>query len=96
MAGGPLGRVRDGDLIQIAVDCVNLKGSVNLIGSEGSRFTPDEGARLLAARPPHPDLAPDPNLPDDTQLWALLQQAGGGTWGGCVYDVDAIAAQIGK
>ena len=51
---------------------------------------PNEGAAVLAARPPHPDLAPDPDLPDDTRLWAALQQASGGTWGGCVYDVDRI------
>jgi hypothetical protein len=41
-------------------------------------------------RPSHPDLAPDPDLPADTRLWAALQNAGGGTWGGCVYDVEAI------
>jgi hypothetical protein len=32
----------------------------------------------------------DPNLPADTRLWAALQRVSGGTWGGCVYDVDAI------
>ncbi len=57
-------------------------------------FGPEEGARVLAARPPRPDLAPDPELPDDTRLWAALQHAGGGTWGGCVYDVDAITAAL--
>ena len=49
---------------------------------------------MLAARPPRPDLAPDPDLPDDTRLWAALQHAGGGTWGGCVYDVDAITRAL--
>ena len=29
------------------------------------------------------------------RLWAALQQVGGGTWGGCVYDVDAIIAALG-
>ncbi len=95
LAGGPLGRVRDGDLIRIEVDCVNLRGTVDLAGCEGRRFGTDEGARVLAARPAHPDLAPDPGLPDDTRLWAILQQASGGTWGGCVYDPDAIAAMMG-
>ena len=57
-------------------------------------FGAEEGARMLAARPPRPDLAPDPDLPDDTRLWAALQQASGGTWGGCVYDVDAIVARL--
>ena len=36
----------------------------------------------------------DPNLPDDTRLWAALQQAGGGAWGGCVYDVDEIVQRL--
>jgi hypothetical protein len=35
-------------------------------------------------------LAPDPKLPADSRLWAALQNASGGTWGGCVYDVDSI------
>jgi hypothetical protein len=29
-------------------------------------------------------------LPADTRLWAALQLAGGGTWGGCVFDVERI------
>jgi putative YjhG/YagF family dehydratase len=90
LAGGPIGKVRDGDTIRIEIDRVGLTGSLDLIGEGDTRFTPEEGARILAARPPRPDLAPDPQLPDDTRLWAALQQAGGGTWGGCVYDVDAI------
>ena len=45
---------------------------------------------MLHERNPHPDLRPHPQLPDDTRLWAALQQASGGTWGGCVYDVDRI------
>jgi xylonate dehydratase len=95
LAGGPIGKVRDGDLVRIVVDRLRLEGSVDLVG-EGSRtFEPEEGARVLAAREPRADLSPDPDLPDDTRLWAALQQAGGGTWGGCVYDVDAIVAALG-
>ncbi len=90
LAGGPFGRVRDGDLIEIIIDRVNLAGSLNLVGHGGRRYDADEGARVLAGRTPHPDLAPDDRLPDDTRLWAALQDASGGTWGGCVYDVDAI------
>ena len=48
---------------------------------------------MLAARAPRPDLAPAA-LPDDTRLWAALQHASGGTWGGCVYDVEAIAERL--
>ena len=90
LAGGPIGRVLDGDVIEIRIDRNRLEGTVNLIGHGHSIWGADEGARILADRPPRPDLAADPDLPDDTRLWAALQAAGGGTWGGCVYDVDAI------
>ena len=66
----------------------------DLVGEHGRELTPEEGARILAARAPAADLAPDPDLPADTRLWAALQQVGGGTWGGCVYDVDAIIAAL--
>jgi putative YjhG/YagF family dehydratase len=94
LAGGPIGKVRDGDVIQIIIDRARLEGSIDLIGEEGREFTPEVGARILARRPPRPDLAPDPKLPEDTRLWAALQAAGGGTWGGCVYDVPAIVARL--
>lgn len=90
LAGGPLGRVQEGDTLQIIIDRVNLTGTIDLIGHGGRRYSPEEGATVLAVRPSHPDLAPDPNLPADTRLWAALQNASGGTWGGCVYDVDTI------
>jgi putative YjhG/YagF family dehydratase len=95
LAGGPIGKLEDGDLVQIIVDRNKLEGSIDLIGHGETRFGAGEGARVLAARPPRGDLAPDPDLPDDTRLWAALQQLGGGTWGGCVYDVDAIVAALG-
>jgi putative YjhG/YagF family dehydratase len=94
LAGGPIGKVRDGDRIQIVVDRNQLEGSVDVVGEGDRTFAPEEGARVLAARPPRPDLAPDPDLPADTRLWAALQQVGGGTWGGCVYDVEAIVAAL--
>ena len=94
LAGGPIGKVRDGDLIRIVVDRVNLTGSVDMVGEGEEEYGPEQGARVLAARPPRPNLAPHPALPDDTRLWAALQQVGGGTWGGCVYDVAAIVAAL--
>jgi dihydroxyacid dehydratase/phosphogluconate dehydratase len=94
LAGGPIGRVLDGDLIQIVVDRNRLEGSIDLVGHDEVRFGAEEGAQLLAARPPRPDLAPDEALPDDTRLWAALQSVGGGTWGGCVYDVDTIVSAL--
>jgi putative YjhG/YagF family dehydratase len=96
LAGGPIGRVQDGDLIQIVIDRGRLEGSIDLVGQGERVFGADEGRRVLASRPPRPDLAPDPDLPDDTRLWAALQQWGGGTWGGCVYDVEAIVAALGR
>ncbi|MCA9127477.1 MAG: YjhG/YagF family D-xylonate dehydratase [Planctomycetales bacterium] len=88
LAGGPIGRVRDGDSIEIVIDRTTLEGSVNLAA-------PDAEA-ILASRSAHDELAADERLPDDTRLWAALQQFGGGTWGGCVYDVDAIVKALEK
>jgi xylonate dehydratase len=94
LAGGPIGKVLEGDVVEIIVDRNLLEGSVNLVGHGEKIFGADEGTRVLAGRAPRPDLSPDPDLPDDTRLWAALQQAGGGTWGGCVYDVDAITEKL--
>jgi putative YjhG/YagF family dehydratase len=94
LAGGPIGKLRDGDLIRIVVDRVNLEGTLDLVGAGGIEFGPGEGARVLAERSPHPLLSPDPELPDDTRLWAALQSVGGGTWGGCVYDPQAIITML--
>jgi xylonate dehydratase len=94
LAGGPVGKLRDGDLIRIVIDRNQLVGSVDFIGESGREVSSAKGAAILSARSPHPDLRPDPDLPDDTRLWAALQRMGGGTWGGCVYDVDAIVAGL--
>jgi putative YjhG/YagF family dehydratase len=94
LAGGPIGKVHDGDLIEIVIDRKNLTGSINFVGTAEARLSPEEGARVLAARKPALPLEPDPDLPGDTRLWALLQQASGGTWGGCVYDPRAIEAAL--
>jgi xylonate dehydratase len=90
LAGGPIGKVRDADRIQVVIDRNRLEGSVDLVGEGERLFGAEGGARVLKERIPRPDLAADPALPDDTRLWAALQAVGGGTWGGCVYDVDAI------
>ena len=94
LAGGPIGKVRDGDQIQIIVDRNRLEGSVDLVGEGETTFGPEKGAEALASRSLRDDLAPDENLPDDTRLWAALQASSGGTWGGCVYDVEAILARL--
>jgi putative YjhG/YagF family dehydratase len=90
LADGPVGKLIDGDQIQIRVDRNQLEGSIDLVGHGNQIFGVEAGTQVLAERSPRPDLAPDDLLPDDTRLWAALQSVGGGTWGGCVYDVDAI------
>jgi putative YjhG/YagF family dehydratase len=93
LAGGPIGRLRDGDRVRVVIDCGRLEGTIDLVEPDASgRDVPADGT--LASRVPHPALAPDPALPDDTRLWAALQQVSGGTWGGCVYDVEAIVRRL--
>jgi putative YjhG/YagF family dehydratase len=94
LAGGPIGKLRDGDMIEIVIDRKNLDGSVNLVGENGNVVGNEEGNRILAGRPPRPDLAADPKLPGDTRLWAALQDVSGGTWGGSVFDAEAILRML--
>lgn len=90
LAGGPIGRVRDGDLLELVIDRRRLEGRINFLGSEGEEVSEVEADRILAGRDLHPELAPHPRLPAETRLWAALQSASGGAWQGCVYDVDRI------
>jgi xylonate dehydratase len=90
LSGGPIGKLVDGDRIHIEVDTQRLVGSVDLVGDAEGEFNVEEGSRRLAARPLRADLAADAALPDDTRLWAALQRVSGGSWGGCVYDVERI------
>jgi dihydroxyacid dehydratase/phosphogluconate dehydratase len=94
LAGGPIGKLKDGDLVRIVVDRNQLVGTVDLIGDGSQQFSPAQGAAILAQRSAHPDLQPDPDLPADTRLWAALQRVGGGAWSGCVYDVERILAAL--
>jgi putative YjhG/YagF family dehydratase len=94
LAGGPLGKLRDGDRVRIVIDRHRLVGSIDFVGDGSRELSPAEGAAILAARSPHPQLSRDPRLPDDTRLWAALVRASGGTWGGCVYDVERIIAAL--
>jgi xylonate dehydratase len=90
LAGGPLGKVRDGDVIRIVIDRNTGQGSLDMIGEGERRFSAEEGIAILSQRPLRSDLAPHPKLPADTRLWAALQSVSGGTWGGCVFDVEAV------
>jgi putative YjhG/YagF family dehydratase len=94
LAGGPIGKIVEGDIIRIEIDRNRGEGRVDLVGDAEHRFTPEEGARILAARSTRDDLKPHAALPDDTRLWAALQAVAGGTWGGCVYDTDKIIATL--
>jgi putative YjhG/YagF family dehydratase len=90
LAGGPVGKLRDGDVIAIVIDRTTLDGTVNLVGENFVEQSIDAGSRILSERDARGDLSADPGLPDDTRIWAALQDVSGGTWGGAVYD----AAQI--
>ena len=94
LAGGPIGRLRDGDRIRIVIDRAQATGRVDFLGDATAELSEPEAAALLAGRPRRSDLAADPALPADTRLWAALQAACGGTWGGCVYDAETIAARL--
>lgn len=97
LAGGPLGKLRDGDRIRIVIDRAALTGSLDFIGTDPAQpLDPAAAADILSARPPNPALAPHPDLPADTKLWAILQAASGGTWSGCVYDLDRIQAALNR
>ncbi len=84
LAGGPIGRVQDGDMIEIVIDRSTLEASVNVVEC------PDFESRPLAS-----DLHADPRLPDDTRLWGALTTVSGGIWGGCVYDTGAVLEKLG-
>jgi putative YjhG/YagF family dehydratase len=90
LAGGPIGKLQDGDLIEIIIDQKKLTGSIQFVGEGNERYTTQEAADVLKARPLCPGLRSDDDLPDDTRLWAALQNVSGGTWAGCIFDVDTI------
>jgi putative YjhG/YagF family dehydratase len=91
LAGGAIGKLRDGDLVRIEIDREGLAGRIDFIGNDpDAPLDPESAAVVLEQRPMHPALAPHVRLPSDTRLWAALQDASGGIWSGCVYDADAI------
>ncbi|MFP5226155.1 MAG: YjhG/YagF family D-xylonate dehydratase [Acidobacteriota bacterium] len=94
LAGGPVGKIREGDMIEIRIDRGKLNATVDLVGENEEVFGPEEGRRRLAGRASREDLRPHPELPDDTRLWAAMVEASGGIWGGCVYDVERIVERL--
>jgi len=96
LAGGLLGKLQDGDQIEIVIDRTGLIGTVNFIGTSSNILDAPQGHLELQRREPRSDLHPHPDLPDDTRLWAALVHASGGIWGGCVYDTDSITTLLEK
>ena len=94
LAGGPIGRIIEGDLIEIVIDRNELAGSINLVGENNTYHGINWGTNELERRPTPNNLAPHPALPDDSRLWAALQAASGGIWGGCVFDTESIIATL--
>jgi putative YjhG/YagF family dehydratase len=94
LEGGPIGKLRDGDLVRIMVDTSSLEASLDLIGHGEEDWTAEEAALELERRQTNPAVEPDVDLPADTTLWARLQSVSGGLWGGCVYDHQAIVEAL--
>jgi dihydroxyacid dehydratase/phosphogluconate dehydratase len=90
LANGPIGRIEDEDLIEIIIDTRLLSGSINFLGTEKKKLSPDQASEVLNSRSSNPQLDCDPRLHADTKLWAALQNISGGTWGGCVFDTEKI------
>ena len=86
-AGGPIGRLVEGDIIRLRIDTRRLEGSVDVVS-----VSRDE----LLARGPNPNLRVPAAVPEDTLLWSALQNASGGVWEGCVYDAGRIAGLIAR
>jgi xylonate dehydratase len=84
-ADGPIGKLRDGDVVRLQIDTRQMEGSVDVVSID---------AQTLTARARHPALELDSRVPADTRLWSALQAASGGTWAGCVYDADRIATLL--
>ena len=90
LAGGPIGKIEDGDMLNIVIDRTNLEGTIDLVGKNGENRGALWGQDELNRRQAPDDLKPHERIPDDSRLCAALQDASGGTWGGCVFDVDKI------
>jgi putative YjhG/YagF family dehydratase len=84
LAGGELGKLRDGDLVEIEISRDGCSGEINYAGDDSG----------FSKREVHPDLVPDPELPRSVRLWAALQNTGGGTWGGCLPDADTVIERL--
>ena len=61
--GGPIGKLKENDLIEINIDTINLEGSINLIGEDGQNKGVNWGNDQLKKRDLRSDLKPQDGLP---------------------------------
>ena len=94
LADGPIGKIKDNDLIEIKIDTSRLCGTIDFVGVNENKLSPEQAIKTLEARAPNENLKPDVRLHADTHLWATLQNISGGTWGGAVYDSQKIIEVI--
>ena len=75
LAGGPIGRLRDGDVVEIEIDRTGHAGRVDLVATSKGPLTPDRSpeAPRLAPTPSGPRPAPGPS-----RRHAALGRAPGG------------------
>ena len=90
-AGGPIGKIRNGDRLRIRIDTRKLAGEVDFVLAGASAA---DASAELSSRDSSPCLQTNPDVPDDTELWAALQSVSGGSWGGCVYDTAKIKQRL--
>ncbi|MCY2970823.1 MAG: YjhG/YagF family D-xylonate dehydratase, partial [Planctomycetota bacterium] len=58
LAGGPIGKILEGDLVEIIIDRNKLEGSLNLVGENGKDYGVEWGNKTLESRGLRQDLAP--------------------------------------
>ncbi len=92
LAGGPIGRLRDGDLVELAHRPRAARGPRR---PRRPRRPPlharGGGARAGHPRPPPRARAAPAPARRHAALGACCRRRAAGRWGGCMYDVDAIA-----
>jgi putative YjhG/YagF family dehydratase len=59
LAGGPIGKILDGDIIRINIDLKRIEGTIDFVGENGKIFSPEVGAEILSRRATRKDLSPN-------------------------------------
>jgi len=77
LAGGPIGKILEGDQIEIVIDREKLMGTVNLVGDDVDQFSAEEGTRHLAQRKSRPDRR-CPRILASGRHWCMPVAACGG------------------